>query len=120
MEIHIGEKVRQRAKELRIGPTELAQLINTSRSNIYWIYKRKHIDGEVLMKLSQVLKFNFFRMYHDDAVLGKIAAKTATTDKPPKLYEIPQEDMSYLYNEVAELKEKYHLLIKSLQKKKKK
>ena len=120
MEIHIGEKIRQKAKELRIGPTELARLINTSRSNIYWLYTRKHRDGEMLIKLSRVLKYNFFKMYHDDDVLGKDPATTAITSKTSKLYEIPQEEMNHLYHEVAELKEKYHLLVKSLQKKKKK
>ncbi|TAL59871.1 MAG: XRE family transcriptional regulator [Bacteroidetes bacterium] len=119
MEIHIGEKIRQQAKELRMGPTELAQLINTSRSNIYWLYKRKHIDGEMLVKLSRVLKFNFFRLYRDEAVLGK-AAKTAMTGKTQKIYDIPQEEMQHLYSEVAELKEKYNVLAKSFQKKKKK
>lgn len=118
MEIHIGENIRQRAKELRIGPTELAQMINTSRSNIYWLYKRKHIDGEMLLKLSRVLKVNFFKTYRDDIVLGRIV-KTSATGKAPKLYDTPHEEMSNIYLEVAELKEKYNVLVKSLRKKKK-
>ena len=120
MEIHIGENIRQRAKELRIGATELAEMINTSRSNIYWLYKRKHIDGELLMKLSRVLKFNFFRMYPDDMVLGKTKIHALPTGKSPKLYETQPDDMSHLLLEVAELKEKYNVLVKSLKKKKRK
>ena len=120
MEIHIGEKIHQRAKELRIGPTELSQMVNTSRSNIYWLYKRKHIDGEMLMKLSRVLKFNFFSIYHDDAVLGKTFDSTKVTGKALRPYETQPEEMSHLALEVAELKEKYNVLVKSLGKKSRK
>src|SRR5438128_1995342 len=63
--IHIGEKIRQRAKELRIGPTELAKLINTSKQNLYGIFKRKSLDTELLNKISGVLNYNFFRYYID-------------------------------------------------------
>jgi len=112
MEIHIGETIRKRAKELRIGATELADMINTSRSNIYWLYKRKHIDGELLMKLSRALKFNFFKLYRDEMVLDE-------PNKNLKLYKTPPEDMNHLLLEVAELKEKYNVLVKSLKKKKK-
>ena len=119
MKIHIGEIIRQRAKVLRIGPTELGSMINTSRSNIYWIYKRKHIDGEMLMKLSRVLGFNFFNIYTDFAVFENGNKKIETVVNPNKPYETSQtKEMNHLYQEVAELKEKYLLLVKSLKKKK--
>jgi hypothetical protein len=121
MKIHIGELIRKRAKELRIGPTELAQMINTSRSNIYWIYKRKHIDGEMLVNLSRVLDLNFFNVYTDSAVLNITNLKTETIVKTRQPYETSQtKEMNHLYQEVAELKEKYLALAKSLQKKGKK
>lgn len=63
MDIHIGEKIKARAKELKIGPSELGLLINTSKQNIVGIYKRKSIDSEQLWFVSQALKFNFFALY---------------------------------------------------------
>ena len=63
MEIHIGEKIKNRAKELRIGPTELGQKISTSKQNVYGIYKRKSIDTELLRKLSVALEYDFFLYY---------------------------------------------------------
>lgn len=63
VKIHIGEKIKQRAEELRIGPTELGEMINTSKQNITSIYKREYIDTELLQKISKALKFDFFSYY---------------------------------------------------------
>ena len=63
MKLHIGERIKSRAKELRIGPTELGLLINTSKQNIYGIFKRRSLDTELLWKFSVALKFDFFACY---------------------------------------------------------
>ena len=65
MDIHIGSLIKSRAKELRIGPTELGAKINTSKQNVYGIYKRESIDTGLLQKLSQALDFDFYRYYSD-------------------------------------------------------
>lgn len=64
MEIHIGRKIHARAKELRIGPTELGKIVNTSSQNMNNIYKRASVDSGVLFKLSLALKYNFFECYN--------------------------------------------------------
>ena len=63
MNIHIGEKIKERAQELRIGPTELARRINTTKQNIGWIYKRASLDSLLLYAISKALDFNFFALY---------------------------------------------------------
>jgi len=63
MSVHIGEKIKQRAKQLRIGPTELGKMVNTSKQNIYGIYKRKSVDAELLKKISKALDYDFFQHY---------------------------------------------------------
>ncbi|MCB9232498.1 MAG: hypothetical protein H6581_12585 [Bacteroidia bacterium] len=63
MKLHIGERIKKRARELRIGPTELGLLINTSKQNIYGIFKRKSLDTELLWKVSVALKYDFFASY---------------------------------------------------------
>lgn len=63
MEIHIGEIIKSKARELRIGPTELGEKINTSKQNVYGIYKRKSIDTDLLRKISNALGHNFFNYY---------------------------------------------------------
>lgn len=63
MTVHIGEKIKQRAKELRMGPTELGKKLSTSKQNIYGIYKRKSLNVELLLKLSEALDRDFFLYY---------------------------------------------------------
>src|SRR4051812_41417017 len=71
--MHIGEKVKARAKELRMGPTELARAIKTSKQNIYGIYLRETIDTGLLQKLGKALDFDFFAYY---GTTGSSAANT--------------------------------------------
>jgi len=66
-ELHIGERIKERAKELRIGATELGGIINTSKQNIYGIYKRRTIDTGLLKKISQALDCDFFALYMEGA-----------------------------------------------------
>lgn len=60
-DIHIGELIRIRSKELRIGPTELGAKIETSKQNVYGIFKRKSIDTELLTKICRALDYDFFK-----------------------------------------------------------
>ena len=76
MDTHIGAMVKQRAKELRIGPTELGAKINTSKQNVYGIYKRKSLDSRLLWKLCVALQFDFFRTYSQSLELNDGPAPT--------------------------------------------
>ncbi len=111
MAIHIGEKVKLRAKQLRIGPTELGKLINTSKQNIYGIYKRKSLDTETLRKLSKVLEYDFFEYYRNDDLPTTISDPTAKYEKlQPKSVSI--KEYQKLKSDYDNLKEKYELIKK--------
>jgi hypothetical protein len=111
MSVNIGEKVRLRAKELRIGPTELGALLNTSKQNIYSIYKRKSLDAETLRKLSVALKRDFFDYFKPEnlpeTVLDKTEKYTLEKDKL-----IAYSEYVKLKTDYDHLKEKYELLKK--------
>jgi DNA-binding Xre family transcriptional regulator len=61
--VHIGKEIKNKAKELRIGPTELAKKINVSKQNVYHIFERKSVDTDQLDMISKALDFNFFDLY---------------------------------------------------------
>ena len=63
MDLHIGEIIKKRAREMRIGPTELGTMIDTSKQNVYGIFKRKSIDTQLLAKISRALNHDFFLYY---------------------------------------------------------
>ena len=109
MAVHIGEKIKSRAKELRIGPTELGKMINTSKQNVYGIYKRKSIDVEMLKKISEALNYDFFQFY--------VKPRIPLLEEEKGEYNLLEfrklkEDFDSILKEHMELKEKYDLLKK--------
>lgn len=104
--MHIGEKVRARAKELRIGPTELGRMIKTSKQNVYGIYLRESIDTALLQKLGKALEFDFFTYYYSakDHASGENPSVYVKGKKGNKINENP------VSGELKNLREKYELL----------
>jgi hypothetical protein len=111
MSVNIGEKIQQRAKELRIGPTELGELLNTSKQNIYSIYKRKSLDAETLRKLSVALKYDFFD-YFKPAKLPETFSDITEKYIPEKSKVVAYSEYAKLKADYEHLKEKYELLKK--------
>ena len=72
MELHIGKKIKDRAEQLRIGPTELAEKINSSKQNIYSIFKRDSLDTAILSKISIALEYDFFSLYSERKNIQKL------------------------------------------------
>lgn len=107
MKIHVGEKIKARAKESRIGSTELAKLINTSKQNIYGIYKRESIDTDLLQKFCKVLNYDFFTLFTNPKL-------PPHTDKKNKAFasELSDSEHDALKIQLSELKEKYDLIKK--------
>jgi transcriptional regulator with XRE-family HTH domain len=57
--IHIGNIIKQKLAESSMTVKEFADKINCDRTTVYDIFKRKSIDVERLVKISQVLNFDF-------------------------------------------------------------
>jgi transcriptional regulator with XRE-family HTH domain len=111
MRVNIGEKIKQRAKELRMGPTELGELLNTSKQNIYSIYKRKNLDAETLRKLSVALKCDFFD-YFTPTKLPETFSDITEKYTPEKSKVVAYSEYAKLKADYEHLKEKYELLKK--------
>ena len=79
-----------------MGATELGSLINTSKQNIYGIYKRRTIDTGLLKKISQALEWDFFALYTDS--VGEDGGSEGTTIA--MLY----EDLQLMRNEIDKLR----------------
>ena len=60
MEIHIGKLVRQRLDENGHTVVWLARQLTCSRTNVYKIFEKSHLDTEMLARISVVLHYDFF------------------------------------------------------------
>ena len=61
--IHIGNKIKSVLKEKGLSISEFARRINTSRENVYGIFKRQTLDTGQLLKINAVLDYDFFQYY---------------------------------------------------------
>lgn len=105
MAIHIGSKVQERARELRIGATELGKKINTTKQNIYGIFKRRSLDTDLLLKLSKALDQDFFLYYSKSVTVTEPKGEYLTKDKISS-FEATKKENEALKKEIVELREK--------------
>ena len=61
--IHIGNQIKEIFDTKDLTVSEFARRIDTSRENVYGIFKRKSIDTNLLIKISTVLDHNFFQYF---------------------------------------------------------
>lgn len=63
--MHIGQLIREQVDRQGKSVVWLANQLSCSRTNIYKIYERPSIDTGLLLRISQVLNFDFFALYTD-------------------------------------------------------
>ena len=64
--VHIGNKIKEKFLDSGLSGAEFARLLNYERTNIYRIFERESIDTVLLLKISEVLQFDFFVYYHPE------------------------------------------------------
>jgi plasmid maintenance system antidote protein VapI len=69
--VHIGSLVREKLKAKGMRIIDFAHALHYSRANIYSIFDRRSIDSELLIKISQILDYDFNSIYHEKALLIK-------------------------------------------------
>ena len=64
--VHIGEKIAQRIKQLGINKSEFARRLGILQQRVNTIVEKDSIDTSRLMQISQILEFNFFKLYGEE------------------------------------------------------
>ena len=65
--IHIGELIRQRLVHLSMSYAEFARRLNIERTTVYGIVRSKSIDIERLIRISQILDYDFISLVYQDS-----------------------------------------------------
>lgn len=60
---HIGKKIEEVVRLKNIPIVEFAKKVNTTRNNLYNIFRRESIDTELLSKIGDILDFDFFSVF---------------------------------------------------------
>lgn len=66
MTLHIGKIIHEKVKLSQRSVKEVAAHINRSENTMYDIYKRESIDTGLLLKLCEILEFNFFALFNEE------------------------------------------------------
>lgn len=79
MPVHIGKEIERVYQQSGMKLSEFARRINTSSRNVYSIFERAEIKTDQLLKIGEVLNYNFFSLYAPDAA-------TPTAHEPAERY----------------------------------
>jgi len=66
-DIHIGNEIHRRLLESGMPFKEFASRLCCERNSLYYLFRQKSIDIERLIKISQILNFDFVSMYTQSA-----------------------------------------------------
>lgn len=64
--IHIGKLVRTKLRERAHTCVWLAEQMGCSRTNLYKIFNKQHVNSRDLEKLSVILNYNFFEVLSNE------------------------------------------------------
>ena len=61
--IDIGPIIKQKLKERKKTIVWLAEILSCSRTNVYKIFNKRSVDTADLLRISDILDFDFFELY---------------------------------------------------------
>ena len=64
--MHIGTHIRQRLDEQHQTVVWLSRQLACSRTNVYKIFEKSNLDTALLMRISLVLDYDFFKLFSDE------------------------------------------------------
>jgi hypothetical protein len=111
--VEIGQKIKDVFDKRDMKLTEFADELGTVRQNVYRIFKKRHVDTGLLLKISRVLNFNFFEYYvasPDDTENEKVAAIRNEVADYQKQLELSRKEIDYLRKIIKLMEEKAELV----------
>ena len=68
-DVHIGSEIERVVRERGLAVSRFAELIHCNRTNAYDLFKRKSIDIDMLIRISEVPDYDFIKkVYYPDSV----------------------------------------------------
>ncbi|MGC3945902.1 MAG: helix-turn-helix transcriptional regulator [Chryseolinea sp.] len=110
--VEIGEKIREVFENRNMRLTDFADELGTVRQNVYRIFKKRHVDTGLLLKISQVLGYNFFQYYvpTQSELLPGITVDHAATQEVQRQLELSRKEIDYLRRIISLMEEKADLV----------
>jgi transcriptional regulator with XRE-family HTH domain len=111
--VEIGQKIKEVFDQRQMKLTDFADELGTVRQNVYRIFKKRHLDTGLLLKISQVLNHNFFQYYVADPAERtdeKIKLLKSETSDYQRQLELSRKEIDYLRKIIKLMEEKAELV----------
>jgi transcriptional regulator with XRE-family HTH domain len=108
--VEIGQKVKEVFDSRQMKLTEFADSLGTVRQNVYRIFRKRHLDTGLLLKISQVLNHNFFQYYLESPVASPKAEGNGVSSDYQKQLELSRKEIDYLRKIIKLMEEKSQLI----------
>ena len=86
--IHIGSLIKMRIEERNMNVLRICKFLKCTEEELISILSKKSLDSEIILKLSTLLEYDFFRLYSQYLIL--YAPQTISTNNPEKKTALPQ------------------------------
>ena len=67
--LHIGRCIKEKLEEQGQTTVWLARQLGCHRTNLYKIYEKPTIDTGILLRISRIMRYNFFDMYAKEYIV---------------------------------------------------
>ncbi len=61
--LHIGHLIQEQLRKDQRSVGWLAREIHCTRNNVYKIFNKPSLDGDLILRISKAMNFNFFQYY---------------------------------------------------------
>ncbi len=115
MAVEIGHKIKEVFEHQNMKLTDFADELGTVRQNVYRIFKKRHLDTGLLLKISQVLNHNFFQYYVEQDKTDDQESKVVQKLKEDALdsqrqLDLAKKEIDYLRKIIKLMEEKADLV----------
>ncbi len=116
MSVEIGQKIQEVFEKQDMKLTEFADQLGTVRQNVYRIFKKRHLDTGLILKISQVLNHNFFQYYLSESASQQIEITNefhrlgAENEEYRGQLELARKEIDYLRKIIKLMEEKAELV----------
>lgn len=106
--VEIGPKIKEVFDHRQMKLTDFADELGTVRQNVYRIFRKRHLDTGLLLRISQVLNHDFFQYYSNLPV--QLATEGKHQDSSETEYqrqlELSRKEIDYLRRIIKLMEEK--------------
>lgn len=116
MRVDIGQKIKEVFDARKMKLTDFADQLGTVRQNVYRIFKKRHLDTGLLLKISEVLGHNFFQYYvnepqsHKQFESEQILKLKLESSEFQHQFELAKKEIDYLRKIIKLMEEKADLI----------